>query len=74
MEKVKVNRNYQVKIPISVREKIGIKVGSVLLADVQGDRIMFEKRSGDITKLEFRLGRKFDWRDVERAVNEAGDE
>jgi len=73
MKKVKVTRNYQVTIPSSVREKIGIKVGNVLVADVEGDRIIFEKRSGDITKLKFKLGRKFDWRDVERAANEAGE-
>lgn len=73
MEKVKVTRNYQVTIPASLRKQVDIRVGNTLIADVEGGRIIFEKRSGDVTKLKLRLGRKFDWRDVERAARDAGE-
>jgi AbrB family looped-hinge helix DNA binding protein len=73
MDKVKVTRNYQVTIPAALRQKVGIKVGSILMANVEGDRIILEKKSGDITKLKLRLGRKFGWRDVEAAAREAGE-
>ena len=73
MEKVKVTRNYQVTIPASLRRQMDIKVGNTLIADVEDGRIVLAKRSGDVTKLGLRLGKKFDWRDVERAAREAGE-
>jgi antitoxin PrlF len=72
VEQVKVTRNYQVTIPASARAKLGIKVGDVLIADFGDKVITFEKKSTDITKLGLRLGKKIDWRDVEKTVREAG--
>ena len=40
MERVKVTRNYEVTIPASVRERLGIRVGDVLLVYVEGDKIV----------------------------------
>lgn len=73
VEEVKVTRNYQVTIPAAVREKLGVAVGDVLVADLQDSKITFQKKSSDISKLRIRLNRKIDWRDVEEAVREAGD-
>jgi antitoxin PrlF len=74
MEKVKVTRNYQVTIPASLRKQIGIRIGNVLTAQVEDGRIVLEKRRGDVTKMKLRLGRKFDWKDVEAAAREAADQ
>lgn len=71
MEKVRVTRNYRVTIPGSLRKQADIRVGNTLIADVEGGRIVLEKKSGDVTKLKLRLGRRFDWRDVERAARHA---
>ena len=73
MEKVKVTRNYQVTIPASVRKRVGIRVGSTLIAEVEDGRIVFVKRQGDVTKLRLKLGRRFDWKDVEEAAREAAE-
>jgi AbrB family looped-hinge helix DNA binding protein len=70
---VKVTRNYQVTIPAAVREKLGVAVGDILVADVQDSKVTFEKKSSDISKLRIRLNRKIDWQDVEGAVREAGE-
>jgi antitoxin PrlF len=71
MEKVKVTRNFQVTIPASVRKQVDIRVGTTLIAEVVEGRIIFEKRSGDVTKLKLKLGKRFDWRDVEKAARDA---
>ncbi len=68
MEKTKVTRNYRVTIPLALREKVGLKIGDVLIADVEDERIVLSKRHGDFTKMKLKLGRKFDWRDVESAA------
>ncbi len=75
VEEVKVTRNYQVTIPAAARSKLGVKVGDVLVAELRDSAIVLEKKSSDIAQLRLRLNRKekIDWRDVERAVREAGD-
>lgn len=71
VEEVKVTRNYQVTIPASARKNLGVKVGDVLVADFEDSRIVFQKKSSDITKLRIRLNKKIDWKNVEATVREA---
>ena len=66
IEEVKVKRNYQVAIPASARAKMGVKVGDILLADYRESKLVLERKSSDITKLRIKLGKKTDWRDVEK--------
>lgn len=73
VEEVKVTRNYQVTIPASARKSLGVKVGDVLVADSQDNRIVFQKKSSDIAKLRIRLNKKIDWKNVEAIVREAGE-
>lgn len=73
MVEVKVTRNYQVTIPALARKSLGVKVGDVLLADSEDNRIVFQKKSSDITRLRIRLNKKIDWKDVEATVREAGE-
>ncbi len=72
MYKVVVTRNYQVTLPAGIRRRLGIKVGDKLVVTLQGDRIVIYKPRGDVTKVKIRLGRKIDWRYVEKVVEEAG--
>jgi AbrB family looped-hinge helix DNA binding protein len=60
VEEVKVTRNYQVTIPASVRKNLGVKVGDVLVAGSEDNRIIFQKKTSDITKLRIRLNKKID--------------
>ena len=73
VEEVKVTRNYQVTIPASARKDLGVKIGDVLIADSEDNRIIFQKKSSDITKLRIRLRKKIDWKVVEATVREAGE-
>ncbi|MCI2414701.1 MAG: AbrB/MazE/SpoVT family DNA-binding domain-containing protein [Candidatus Aramenus sp.] len=43
MERVKVTRNYQITIPSSVRETLGIREGDILEVAVEGDHIVVRK-------------------------------
>jgi len=43
VEKVKVTRNYQVTIPSSVRNVLGIKEGDILEVYVENDKIVMKK-------------------------------
>ena len=73
VEEVKVTRNYQVTIPASARKSLGIRVGDILLVDYEDNRIIFQKKTSDITKLRIRLNKKIDWKDVEGTVREAAE-
>jgi AbrB family looped-hinge helix DNA binding protein len=73
VEEVKVTRNYQVTLPASARKNLGVKVGDVLVANSEDNRIVFQKKSSDITKLRIRLNKKIDWRSVEATIREAGE-
>ena len=74
LQEVKVTRNFQITIPASARERIGVKVGDVLVAELQDGKIVLEKKTSDIADLHIKLGKKIDWRDVEATVREAGEE
>ena len=73
VEEVKVTRHYQVTLPTSPRKNLGVKVGDVLIANSEDNRIVFQKKSSDITKLRIRLNKKIDWRYVEATIREAGE-
>jgi hypothetical protein len=49
-------------------EAVALRVKKAL-----GGKTVLEKKPSDISKLRIRRGKKVDWRDVEGAVNEAGD-
>ncbi|AJC71647.1 MAG: AbrB/MazE/SpoVT family DNA-binding domain-containing protein [Thermococcus sp.] len=43
MSLTKVTRNYQITIPSDIRKKLGIKVGDVLVVDVEDGKIVIKK-------------------------------
>ncbi len=43
MSLTKVTRNYQITIPSEIRKKLGIKVGDVLIVDVEDGKIVIKK-------------------------------
>jgi len=65
---VKVTRNYQVTIPASVRERLGIKVGDLLSVEVDDDRIILRKVIQEIPMI--RLGRELTISDIDRLIEE----
>ncbi|AEE94403.1 VapB-type antitoxin [Acidianus hospitalis W1] len=73
MEEVKVTRNYQITIPYDVREKLGIKIGDKLVVYVEGDKIIIRKKSGNIASLNLTLGKKITDKEINEAINEAGE-
>jgi AbrB family looped-hinge helix DNA binding protein len=72
MERVKVTRNYQVTIPASVRNRLGIHEGDILEFHVEDDKIIIKKVSS--VRPRIRLGRRLTVeeieRDIERGLNE----
>jgi AbrB family looped-hinge helix DNA binding protein len=74
VEEVKVTRNYQITIPSTIRAKLNIRVGDKLLVYVENNKIIIEKKSGNITSLNLRLGRKFTDEDINKIIAEAGEE
>ena len=54
MAVVWVTRNYQITIPAEVRRRLGIKAGDRVVVEVEGDRIVIKKASGDLPRI--RLG------------------
>ncbi|MBB5254901.1 AbrB/MazE/SpoVT family DNA-binding domain-containing protein [Sulfurisphaera ohwakuensis] len=74
MEEVKVTRNYQITIPSTIRAKLNIRVGDKLLVYVENNKIIIEKKSGNITSLNLKLGRKFTDEDINKIIAEAGEE
>ncbi|MFP3064121.1 MAG: AbrB/MazE/SpoVT family DNA-binding domain-containing protein [Sulfolobus sp.] len=73
MERVKVTRNYQVTIPASIRNKLGIHEGDILEFYVEDDKIVIKKVS--TVRPRIKLGRKLTIeeieRDIERGLNES---
>lgn len=73
MERVKVTRNYQVTIPASIRNKLGIHEGDILEFYVEEDRIVIKKVL--TVRPRIKLGRKLTIeeieRDIERGLNES---
>ena len=74
VEEVKVTRNYQITIPSTIRAKLNIRVGDKLLVYVENNKIIIEKKSGNITSLNLRLGRKFTDEDINKIIAEVGEE
>ena len=66
MEKVKVTRNYQVTIPASIRDKLGIKEGDILEVYLNGDEIIMRKTK--TSRPRVRLGRKLTLEEIEEAI------
>ena len=73
MERVKVTRNYQVTIPVSIRNKLGIKEGDILEVYLNGDEIIMRKAR--TSRPRVRLGRKLTLEEIEEAIErgEGGD-
>lgn len=65
---VKVTRNFQVTIPASVRERLGIRVGDLLSVEVDGDRIILRKVVQEIPMI--RLGRDLTIDDINKLIEE----
>ena len=65
---VKVTRNFQVTIPASIRERLGIRVGDLLSVEVDGDRIILRKVVQEIPTI--RLGRELTIDDIDRLIEE----
>ena len=74
MEEVKVMRNYQITIPSTIRAKLNIRVGDKLLVYFENNKIIIEKKRGNIASLNLRLGRKFTDEDINKIIAEAGEE
>jgi len=74
MERVKVTRNYQVTIPASIRNRLGIHEGDILEFHIEDDKIIIKKASS--VRPRVRLGRRLTVeeieRDIERSLNEGG--
>jgi len=71
---VKVTRNYQVTLPATVRNKLGIKVGDlvkVVYDDEEGVAKIVPLRKHRVT---VRLGRKITVEEIERLAGEFLDE
>ncbi|MGI0078376.1 MAG: hypothetical protein ACRECH_02000 [Nitrososphaerales archaeon] len=41
---------------------------------MEDNRIVFEKKASDITKIRIKLNKKIDWREVEKTVREASEQ
>lgn len=74
MEEVKVMRNYEITIPSTIRAKLNIRVGDKLLVYFENNKIIIEKKRGNIASLNLRLGRKFTDEDINKIIAEAGEE
>jgi len=74
VEEVKVMRNYEITIPSTIRAKLNIRVGDKLLVYFENNKIIIEKKRGNIASLNLRLGRKFTDEDINKIIAEAGEE
>ncbi|WP_054857754.1 AbrB/MazE/SpoVT family DNA-binding domain-containing protein [Vulcanisaeta sp. JCM 16159] len=70
---VKVTRNYQVTIPASIRERLGIRVGDLV-------KVVYDEGEGVIklipvrrSRTTIRLGRPITVEEIERAIEEVMD-
>jgi len=65
---VRVTRNHQITIPAEVRRRLGIKAGDRVVVEVEGDRIVIRKASGDLPRI--RLGLRLIPEEIDRLVEE----
>ncbi|AAY81273.1 AbrB/MazE/SpoVT family DNA-binding domain-containing protein [Sulfolobus acidocaldarius] len=73
-EESRVTRNYRITIPATIRQKLGIRVGDKLIVYTEGDKIILVKKKGDLVSLNLKLGRKFTDEEVNKVIEEAGEE
>ncbi|NJE11425.1 AbrB/MazE/SpoVT family DNA-binding domain-containing protein [Thermococcus sp. MAR1] len=62
----KVTRNYQITIPSDVRKKLGIRVGDVLVVDVEDGKVVLKKSELELPLLPGGKGLKVE--DIEEAI------
>ncbi len=68
--KVRVDERGRIVIPKEIREELGIKVGSELLLDVSGDKIIVKKKYDPFKKLASILGELTFDRSIRRIAEE----
>ncbi|AEK73605.1 SpoVT/AbrB family transcription regulator [Thermococcus sp. 4557] len=62
----KVTRNYQITIPSDVRKKLGIKVGDVLMVEVEDGKVVLKKSELELPLLPG--GKGLTVEDIEKAI------
>ena len=69
----KVTRNYQITIPSDIRKKLGIKVGDVLVVEIEDGKAVIKKSDLELPLLPGGKGLKVE--DIEDAIRRGqGDE
>ena len=68
MLEVNVTLARRVTIPSELARRFGINVGDTVLIAAEGDRIVVVPKKDH--KISLRLGKRVDWRYVERVVDE----
>ncbi|WP_297090575.1 AbrB/MazE/SpoVT family DNA-binding domain-containing protein [Thermococcus sp.] len=62
----KVTRNYQITIPSDIRKKLGIKVGDVLVIEIEDGKAVIKKSDLELPLLPGGKGLKVE--DIEEAI------
>ncbi|HDZ35865.1 MAG TPA: AbrB/MazE/SpoVT family DNA-binding domain-containing protein [Thermococcus sp.] len=62
----KVTRNYQITIPSDVRKKLGIRVGDVLMVEVEDGKVVLKKSELELPLLPG--GKELKVEDIEKAI------
>jgi antitoxin PrlF len=62
----KVTRNYQITIPSDIRKKLGIKVGDVLVIEIEDGKAVIKKSDLELPLLPGGKGLKIE--DIEEAI------
>ncbi|WP_297489793.1 AbrB/MazE/SpoVT family DNA-binding domain-containing protein [Thermococcus sp.] len=62
----KVTRNYQITIPSDIRKKLGIKVGDVLVVEIEDGKAVIKKSDLELPLLPGGRGLKVE--DIEEAI------
>ncbi|WP_297476578.1 AbrB/MazE/SpoVT family DNA-binding domain-containing protein [Thermococcus sp.] len=62
----KVTRNYQITIPSDIRKKLGIKVGDVLVVEIEDGKAVIKKSDLELPLLPGGKGLKVE--DIEEAI------
>ena len=60
-----------ITIPYRVRKELDIKVGTKLLVQVEGNKIVLIKKTGNITSLGLKTGRKITEEEINETKREA---
>ena len=62
----KVTRNYQITIPSDIRKKLGIKVGDVLVIEIEDGKAVIKKSDLELPLLPG--GKRLKVEDIEEAI------